>query len=101
MNPRRILYICNSKSIVMTTLTIKINESSKKGKAFLEFAKTFFDDEKDVEIIESGSKKTKAETESPYSKAFIAKIKKAEENIKNGETTTLNPDDIWGSLGLK
>ena len=85
----------------MTTLTIKINESSKKGKAFLEFAKTFFDDEKDVEIIESGSKKTKAPTKSIYSKAFIAKIKKAEENVKNGETTTLNPDDIWGSLGLK
>jgi len=85
----------------MTTLTIKINESSKKGKAFLEFAKTFFDDEKDVEIIESGSKKTKASTKSIYSKAFIAKIKKAEENVKNGETTTLNPDDIWGSLGLK
>jgi phage/plasmid-associated DNA primase len=85
----------------MTTLTIKINESSKKGKAFLEFAKTFFDDEKDVEIIESGTEKTKAETEGIYSKAFIAKIKKAEENIKNGETTTLNPDDIWGSLGLK
>ena len=85
----------------MTTLTIKINESSKKGKAFLEFAKTFFDDEKDVEIIESESEKTKTEIEGVYSKAFIAKIKKAEENIKNGETTTLNPDDIWGSLGLK
>ena len=44
----------------MTTLTIKIKESSKKSKAFLEFAKTFFDDEKDVEIIESGSKKNKS-----------------------------------------
>ena len=85
----------------MTTLTIKINERSKKGKAFLEFAKIFFNDEKDVEIIESGSKKTKAETENIYSKAFIAKIKRAEENIKKGNTTTLNPDDIWGSLGLK
>ena len=28
-------------------------------------------------------------------------IKKAEENIKKGNTTTLNPNDIWGSLGLK
>jgi hypothetical protein len=94
----RILYICTLKAIVMTTLTIKINESSKKGKAFLEFAKTFFDDEKDVEIIASGSKKTKVGTESPYSKAFIAKIKKAETNIKKGNTTRLNPDDIWGSI---
>jgi hypothetical protein len=94
----RILYICTLKAIVMTTLTIKINESSKKGKAFLEFAKTFFDDEKDVEIIESVSKKTKAGTESNYSKEFIAKIKKAEANIKKGNTTRLNPDDIWGSI---
>ena len=85
----------------MTTLTIKINERSKKGKAFLEFAKTFFSDEKDVEITESGTKKTKAATENIYSKAFIAKIKRAEENIKKSNTTTLNPDDIWGSLGLK
>ena len=82
----------------MTTLTIKINESSKKGKAFLEFAKTFFDDEKDVEIIESESEKTKAATEVVYSKAFIDKIKKAEANIKKGKTTRLNPDDIWGSI---
>ncbi|HQZ24896.1 MAG TPA: hypothetical protein PLD18_06325, partial [Flavobacterium sp.] len=56
------------------------------------------DDEKDVEIIESGSKKTKASTESTYSKEFIAKIKKAEANIKKGNTTRLNPDDIWGSI---
>jgi len=82
----------------MTTLTIKINESSKKGKAFLEFAKNFFEGEKDVEIIESGAKKTKAETESIYSKAFIAKMKKAEANIKKGNTKRLNPEDIWGSI---
>ena len=36
-----------------------------------------------------------------YSSEFIEKVKRAEENIKNGETTTLDPNDIWGSLGLK
>ncbi|WP_410501011.1 DUF2683 family protein [Flavobacterium aquidurense] len=36
-----------------------------------------------------------------YSSEFIKKVKKAEENIKNGETTTLDPNDIWGSLGIK
>ncbi len=76
----------------MTTLTIKINERSKKGKAFLSFAKTFFNGEKDVEIIESDDKKTF------YSTEFIEKIKKAEQNIKNGKTTRLNPNDIWGSI---
>ena len=54
-----------------------------------------------LKLLSLGLKKTKAESKSAYSKAFIAKIKKAEEYIKNGETTTLNPDDIWGSLGLK
>ncbi len=82
----------------MTTITIKINERSKKGKAFLEFAKTFFNEGKDIEIIESDSKKKKAE--SIYSKEFIEKIKRSEENIKNGEVFILNPDDVWGSLGL-
>jgi len=81
----------------MTTITIKINERSKKGKAFLEFAKTFFADSKDVEIIESDNKKAKKE-KSIYSDAFIAKMKQAEENIKNGEVTRLNLDDIWGSI---
>lgn len=83
----------------MTTLTIKINERSKKGKAFLEFAKTFFDEGKDIEIIESDLKIK--EEGSIYSKEFIAKIKISEENIKKGEVFILNPDDIWGSLGLK
>ncbi len=98
MKIARILYICNSKAIVMTTLTIKINESSKKGKAFLEFAKTFFDDEKDVEIIESGSKKTKAATENTYNPEFVAMVKKAQKSKKR---TVVDPNDVWGSLGLK
>lgn len=84
----------------MTTLTIKINERSKKGKAFLEFAKTFFDEGKDVEVIESDSEVVKKE-KSIYSEAFIKKIKKAEENIKNGNCITIDPNDVWGSLGLK
>ena len=81
----------------MTTITIKINERSKKGKAFLEFAKTFFDEGKDVEIIKSDDIKPK-KGKSIYSDAFIAKMKKAEENIKNGDVTRLNLDDIWGSI---
>lgn len=82
----------------MTTLTIKINDNSKKGKAFLEFAKTFFDDEKDVEIIESGAKKTKTETESHYNPEFVAMIKKAQ---RSKNRTVVDPNDVWGSLGLK
>lgn len=100
MNPIRILYICNSKSIVMTTITIKINERTKAGKAFMAMSESFFKGVEGIEIIETDSKKIKKE-KSLYSPEFVSKIKKAEESIKNDETITLNPDDIWGSLGLK
>lgn len=80
----------------MTTLTLKINEHSKKGKAFLEFAKTFFDDKKDLEIIEQDA--VEDDEEIVYSQAFIDKIDKAEANIKNGNTTRVNFDDLWGSI---
>lgn len=75
----------------MTTLTIKINEKSKKGKAFLEFAQTFFADSKDVEI-------TKNDDEVIYNPEFLEKIKKAEKSIKDGKAITVNPNDIWGSI---
>jgi hypothetical protein len=86
----------------MTTLTIKINERSKKGKAFLEFAKTFFDEGKDVEIIESDSKKSKKE-ESLYNPEFVKMVLERDADIKSGKSKciTVDPDDVWGSLGLK
>ena len=80
--------------------TIKINERTKTGKAFMVMLETFFKGVEGIEIIEKKSKKINKE-EGLYSPEFIEKVRKAEENIKNGETTTLNPDDIWGSLGLK
>lgn len=81
--------------------TIKINERTKTGKAFMEMFEAFFKGLDGIEIVETGSYGQVNEEESIYSPEFIEKVKKAEENIKNGETTTLNPDDIWGSLGLK
>jgi hypothetical protein len=35
----------------MVTITLKINERTKKGKAFLEMARPFFEDSKEIEII--------------------------------------------------
>jgi hypothetical protein len=81
----------------MTTITLKINERTKAGKAFMAMSETFFKNVEGIEIIETDSKKLK-KTESPYSPEFVAKIKKAEANIKKGNTTRLNPDDIWGSI---
>jgi len=35
----------------MTTITLKINERTRKGKEFLEMARAFFEDSKEIEII--------------------------------------------------
>lgn len=78
----------------MTTITIKINERSKKGKAFLEFVKTFIGNDKDISFVESED----VDDKSPYNPEFVAKIKKAEAEIDKGNTTRLNPNDIWGSI---
>lgn len=90
-----ILYLCNSKPKVMTT--IKINERTKTGKAFMAMFEAFFKGVDGIEIIETDSGKIKKE-DNLYSSEFVAKIKKAEENIKKGKTTRLNPEDIWGSI---
>ena len=74
----------------MTTLTVKINERTKKGKAFLEFAKNFLTEGEEVTIVEEGK--------SPYSPAFVKMVKDA---AKRGKYTKIDPNDVWGSLGLK
>ena len=80
----------------MTTFTIKINKRTKAGKAFMAMSETFFKGVEGIEIIEKKSEITK---EDPiYSKEFIAKVKKAETEIKKGNTIRLNPKDVWGSI---
>ena len=73
----------------MTTITI--NERTKAGKTLLELAKLLSLTNKGVEINE----------ESTYNPEFVEKILKAEKNIKEGKTKTIDPNDAWGSLGLK
>jgi hypothetical protein len=77
----------------MTTLTIKVNEKTKAGKTFMAMSENFFKGVKGIEIVENEN--------GFHNKDFIEKIKKAEGNIKKGNTKRLNPNDIWGSLGLK
>ncbi|NJM80575.1 MAG: hypothetical protein HC854_14910 [Flavobacterium sp.] len=76
----------------MTTLTIKINEKSKKGKAFLEFAQTFFADSKEVKITQN------VDNEETYNSEFVEMVLKSAKSKKRIE---INPNDVWGSLGLK
>ena len=81
----------------MKTLTVKINEHTKIGKAFIAMFDSFKGFE-EIEIVETDNYGQVNEEQSIYSSEFIEKVKKAEENIKNGKTTRLNPDDIWGSI---
>ena len=91
------MYICNSKSIVMTTITLKINERSKAGKAFLEMTNVLVKDSKGIEIIATESNKTEKKSEI-YNPEFVEMVKKAQKSKKR---TVVDPNDIWGSLGLK
>ncbi|MBX2931937.1 MAG: hypothetical protein KF781_08340 [Chitinophagaceae bacterium] len=51
----------------MITITFKINERSKTGKTFLEFAKSFAKESKSISVVEK--------EESPYNPEFVKKIK--------------------------
>ncbi len=37
----------------------------------------------------------KKEKESPYNPEFVAKIKRAEKNFKDGKFTTVKVEDLW------
>lgn len=76
----------------MTTITI--NERTKAGKTLLELARLLAVSNKGVKIEEE---------ESPYDPEFVAVIQKRYADYKSGKskTITVDPKDIWGSLGLK
>ena len=81
----------------MTTITIKINERTKAGKAFMAMSESFFKGVNGIEIIELDAKKPNKKEEA-YNSDFVAKVKKAESEIKKGNISRLNPNDIWGSI---
>jgi hypothetical protein len=83
------LYVCE-KLGKMTTLKIKINERSKAGSELLTVLKSFAN--------KSGVKVVEEEEESPYNPEFVKMVLDAKER---GEYTELDPNDVWGSLGLK
>lgn len=79
----------------MTTITI--NERTKAGKTLLELAKILSVSNKGVSIDVS-VKKTVEKEKNPYNPKFLAKIKLAEKQIKEGKTTTINTESIWESI---
>ena len=65
----------------MTTLTIKINESTKAGKAFMTMTETFFKDAKGVEIIDNSNldKPKMSAKEIAFYKKFETAVKQSKE----------------------
>ena len=81
----------------MTTITI--NERTKAGKTLLELAKLLSVSSKGVVIDEGVENELILEEEkSVYNPKFVEMIKKAQKSKKR---TIVDPDDVWGSLGLK
>jgi hypothetical protein len=74
----------------MTSITLNINEKTKKGKALLAFLKAFYDEKETVQLLE--------EPKSNYNKAFVEKIQKARAEIKEGKTIAIETDSIWESI---
>lgn len=74
----------------MATYTIKIDKRNKAAKAFIEMIKNL----SFIEIIEDKPQ------EPHYDPAFVRKIKKAKEEIEQGNYTEIDTDDIWGSIEL-
>ena len=72
----------------MTTITLKINENTKKGKAFLEMARVFFENSKEIVLIEEDDK-------SPYNQEFVKKIKKA--STEKGKIME-SAEELWESI---
>lgn len=97
------MYICNSKSTVMTTITLKINERTKAGKAFLEMTNILVKDSKGIEIISTGSNKTVEVKSEIYNPEFVKMVLDRYADVKSGKSKciTVDPNDVWGSLGLK
>ncbi|HTN22017.1 MAG TPA: DUF2683 family protein [Pelobium sp.] len=73
----------------MTTITIKINERSNYGKALLELIKVGVKEKKGIEMVEE---------ESPYNPEFVKMVK---ESAASKERYEVDPNDVWGSLGLR
>lgn len=82
-------------------ITITINERTKAGKIVLELAKMLSVTNKGVSIDSELNKTAVTVTErkkDTYNPEFVKMILKSSKSKKR---TVINPDDVWGSLGLK
>ena len=91
------VYLCFKRSGIRTTITV--NELTKAGKTLLELAKMLSVSNKGVRIDVALEKESILKEEaSIYNSKFVAMVKKAQKSTKR---TIVDPNDVWGSLGLK
>lgn len=76
--------------------TIIIQTEAKKAKAIKQFLKAF-----DVSFSTESTKNQADSADSPYNPEFVKEILKRRESARQGNVVEINPDDLWGSLGLK
>ena len=81
----------------MTTITLKINERTKAGKAFLAMTSSLMKDSKSIEIVASKPSLEVIE-KSPYNPEFVEMILNRYKNLDKTKLTRMNPADIWGSI---
>jgi len=79
----------------MTTLTLKINERTKAGKAFLEMANVMIKESKSIEIVSNTSTRSLAEEKYLNSlKKASLEMKELSSGRKNGKTLNDFFDEI-------
>jgi hypothetical protein len=72
----------------MITITLKIDERTKKEKSFLALPKVFYEKKKDIELVDAKDK-------CPYNPEFVAKINKA----RNEKGRVMNSaQELWESI---
>ena len=81
----------------MTVLTIKINQRTKAGKAFMAMSESFFKGVNGIEVIEEIAKKDK-KLQSPYNSKFVKMVL---DSAKTKNSLEIDPNNVWQSLGLK
>jgi hypothetical protein len=72
----------------MTTLTVRINEKSKLGKAIVDLLHSSAKESKAVELVENSGK-------SPYSPEFVKMVLQAS---KSKQRIKVDPKNLWESI---
>ena len=85
----------------MTTFTIKINERTKAGKAFRAMTETFLKNAKGIEIIENATEKEDEIYNPEFVKMILERCASINDPEKRKNWTTIDPHNLWESLGLK